>query len=84
MICPDCGNLEAECIIGNYWKCPNPSCSNGPEPKDVEFELDEDDTQPIVFRWKVLEDVLNQTITNHHRIILLIGTPGFVADWRGL
>lgn len=26
MNCPKCGNPNAECIIGNYWKCP--SCDN--------------------------------------------------------
>lgn len=28
MNCPKCGHPEAECIIGNYWKCPG---CDGPE-----------------------------------------------------
>jgi hypothetical protein len=40
MNCPSCGNKDADCVIGNYWKCPNRNCENHEEDTAPGLTLD--------------------------------------------
>lgn len=89
MRCPECGDPGAECIINNYYHCPNRKCPNFDEktPAEIHLEINAPDGAIATYECFAcgnIEDYNVDYVAGGGRCAKMKSTPWFAIPCDGL